>query len=93
MTWDRDLQMTHRLTIDYPEDYELIRRVYDALYVEGKPPFGLQAILDYLDANPEVFALNQKFAGVNWYRHHLGTLKTVDASQTRFAEHEKKPKA
>ena len=40
--------------------------------------------------NPEVFALNQKFAGVNWYRHHLGELKTVDASQTRVAEHERK---
>ena len=63
VVWDRDLQMTHRLTIDYAEDYELIRRVYDALYVPGKPPFGLQAILDYLDAHPEVFALNQKFAG------------------------------
>jgi len=90
VAWDRDLSMTHRLTIDYAEDYELIRRVYDALYVEGKPPFGLQAILDYLDAHPEVFALNQKFAGVNWYRHHLGELKTVDASRTRIPEHELK---
>jgi len=90
IVWDRDLSMTHRLTIDYAEDYELIRRVYDALYVEGKPPFGLQAILDYLNAHPEVFALNQKFAGVNWYRHHLGELKTVDASRTRIPEHERK---
>ena len=90
ITWDRDLSMTHRLTIDYAEDYELIRRVYDALHVEGKPPFGLQAILDYLDAHPDVFALNQKFAGVNWYRHHLGELKTVDASRTRVPEHERK---
>ena len=90
VVWDRDLQMTHRLTIDYAEDYELIRRVYDALYVPGKPPFGLQDILDYLEAHPEVFALNQKFAGVNWYRHHLGELKTVDASQTRIPEHERK---
>ena len=90
VVWDRDLPMTHRLTIDYAEDYELIRRVYDALYVPGKPPFGLQAILDYLEAHPEVFALNQKFAGVNWYRHHLGELKTVDASQTRVPEHERK---
>jgi hypothetical protein len=32
---------------------------------------------------------------VNWYRHHLGELKTVDASQTRIPEHERKapPKA
>ena len=64
--------------------------MYDALYVEGQPPFGLQAILDYLAAHPEVFALNQKFAGVNWYRHHLDELKTVDASRTRVPEHERK---
>jgi spore coat polysaccharide biosynthesis protein SpsF len=71
--------MTHRLTIDYAEDYELIRRVYDALYVEeaslrapGHPR---------LPGGPSrIFALNHKFAGVNWYRHHLGELKTVDAS-------------
>ena len=87
----RDLSITHRLTIDYAEDYELIRRVHDGLlHAEGKPPFGLQAILDYLDAHPEVFALNQKFAGVNWYRHHLGELKTVDASRTRVPAHEHK---
>jgi spore coat polysaccharide biosynthesis protein SpsF len=90
VVWDRDLQMTHRLTIDYAEDYELIRRVYDALHVEGQPPFGLQAILDYLEAHPDVFALNAKFAGVNWYRHHLGELRTVDASRTRVPEHERK---
>jgi spore coat polysaccharide biosynthesis protein SpsF len=40
VVWDRDLQMTHRLTIDYAEDYELIRKVYDALYVEGGRPSG-----------------------------------------------------
>jgi len=84
VTWDRDLQMTHRLTIDYPEDYALIQAVFDALHVEGHEPFGLDAILDYLDAHPDVFQLNQKFAGVNWYRHHLNELRTVDASQTRW---------
>jgi spore coat polysaccharide biosynthesis protein SpsF len=83
VTWERDLQMTHRLTIDYPEDYELIKNVFEALHVEGARPFGLQAILAYLDRHPEVFRINQKYAGVNWYRHHLNELKTVDASQTR----------
>jgi spore coat polysaccharide biosynthesis protein SpsF len=84
VAWDRDLQMTHRLTIDYPEDYELIRAVFDALHVEGGAPFGLESILAYLEEHPEVFRLNQKYAGVNWYRHHLDELKTVDASMTRW---------
>src|SRR5262249_43404691 len=88
VAWDRDLQMSHRLTIDYPEDHLVISAVFDALHREGAPPFGLQAILDFLDARPDVLALNQKYAGVNWYRHHLKHLKTVDASCTRWTEQE-----
>lgn len=86
VVWDRDLQMTHRLTIDYPDDYELIRRVFEALYRDDRPPFGLGEILAYLDAHPDVFRLNQRYAGVNWYRHHLAELRTVDASRTRFPD-------
>ncbi len=89
VTWDRDLSMSHRLTIDYQEDYELIRDVYEALYRQGEPPFSLEAILEYLDAHPEIFAKNAKLAGVNWYRHHLDDLATVDSSQTRWTEAER----
>jgi spore coat polysaccharide biosynthesis protein SpsF len=84
VAWERDLQMTHRLTIDYPEDYELIRIVFEALHGGGEPRFGLDEILGYLDAHPEVYRINHKYAGVNWYRHHLGELRTVDASRTRW---------
>jgi spore coat polysaccharide biosynthesis protein SpsF len=84
VAWEtgRDLSMTHRFTIDYREDYELIAAVYSALWPQD-PLFSLQQILDFLDARPDVFALNQRYAGVNWYRHHLADLRTVDASQTR----------
>jgi spore coat polysaccharide biosynthesis protein SpsF len=84
VAWERDLQMTHRLTIDYPEDYEVVRAVFEALHREGSAPFGLEEILAYLEAHPEVFRINQRYAGVNWYRHHLGELRTVDASRTRW---------
>lgn len=84
VAWERDLQMTHRLTIDYPEDYELIRRVFEALHREGVAPFGLDEILGYLDEHPDVYRINQRYAGVNWYRHHLGELRTVDPSRTRW---------
>jgi hypothetical protein len=32
---------------------------------------------------PEVLALNQHLAGINWYRHCLSELRTVSASDTR----------
>lgn len=84
VAWEtgRDLSMTHRFTIDYREDYELIRAVYDALY-DARRPFTVGDVVQYLDAHPDVYALNAKYAGVNWYRHHLNDLRTVDASQTR----------
>jgi spore coat polysaccharide biosynthesis protein SpsF len=80
----RDYSMTHRWTIDYPEDYEFIRRVYEELYAEN-PAFGIGDILGLLDARPDIAAINAKHAGVNWYRHHLQQLKTVDARHTGMA--------
>ncbi len=82
-TSKRDYSMSHRWTLDYPEDYEFIRRVYEELYPVNKA-FGLQDILDLLEVKPELQAINARYAGVNWYRHHLGELKTINASQTRI---------
>ncbi len=77
-----DYSMTHRWTIDYPEDYTFIRAVYEELYPRN-PCFGLQDILDLTERRPDIFALNSRYAGVNWYRHHLHELKTITADQTR----------
>jgi spore coat polysaccharide biosynthesis protein SpsF len=78
-----DLSRTHRFTIDYPEDYRFVRAVFEALYREDQPPFGLQEILELLASRPEIVALNARWAGVNWYRHHLDELRTVGAADTR----------
>lgn len=78
----RDYSLSHRWTLDYEEDYAFIRSVFEALY-PTTPEFGLDDILAFLDAFPEVANLNQAYAGVNWYRHHLSELTTVDARHTR----------
>lgn len=77
-----DYSMSHRWTIDYEEDYRFIAAIYDALY-PTLPDFSLEDILDYLENHPEVRALNERYVGVNWYRHHLDELKTVTPAQTR----------
>jgi spore coat polysaccharide biosynthesis protein SpsF len=82
----QDLSLTHRFTIDYPEDYRLIAAVYDALWTEERPIFGLEDIVRLLDVRPDLFALNARYAGVNWYRHHLGELRTVQSHETRSPE-------
>jgi spore coat polysaccharide biosynthesis protein SpsF len=46
-----------RWTIDYPEDYELLRRIFGELY-PGNPAFGIKEILDFLSAHPELEKIN-----------------------------------
>jgi spore coat polysaccharide biosynthesis protein SpsF len=77
-----DYSMTHRWTIDYMEDYLFIKEIYDGLY-NNNPEFRLNDILEYENKHPEIKALNEKYNGVNWYRNHLGELKTIKPEQTK----------
>jgi spore coat polysaccharide biosynthesis protein SpsF len=79
-----DYSMTHRFTIDYAEDYQFIRTVFDELH-PFNPLFGVGDILSLLERRPDIYEMNAGFAGVNWYRHHLDELTTVGAAQTRTA--------
>ena len=47
-----------RLTVDTPEDFELVTRVYEALY-PGKPDFGLADLATLFAARPDLRAINQ----------------------------------
>ena len=78
----RDLSMTHRVVLDYPEDYRLIQAVYDALHPVN-PAFGVADIVRFLDEHADVREVNARYRGVNWYRHHLGELRTVSSAETR----------
>jgi spore coat polysaccharide biosynthesis protein SpsF len=78
-----DFSMSHRWTIDYPEDYRFLCAVYEELHAPGAPPFTLDDVLALLRRKPEIAALNSHRAGVNWYRHHLHELRTISNHQTR----------
>jgi spore coat polysaccharide biosynthesis protein SpsF len=78
----KDYSMSHRFTIDYEQDYEFITRVYEELYTEDKI-FTLQDILNLLGEKPEIKKINEKYAGVNWYRNQLDELKTITKKNTR----------
>ncbi len=84
LVWETgfDYSMTHRFTIDYKEDYEFLKKVYDELY-EDNIRFGLNDILVLLEKKPEIKKINQMYAGVNWYRNHLKELKTITPEQTK----------
>jgi len=86
VTWETglDYSMSHRFTIDYREDYEFIKRVFEKLYPQN-PAFTCEDIINLLNREPEIQKLNADYIGVNWYRHHLGELKTISPGSTRHA--------
>lgn len=79
-----DYSMSHRWTIDYLEDYLFIESIYNALWTGEGRIFSMADILDLLSAKPELKEINARYAGVNWYRHHLGELRTKTAKDTRL---------
>jgi spore coat polysaccharide biosynthesis protein SpsF len=80
----RDLSRTHRWTIDYPEDYALVSKIYDHLWSPDRI-FSLDDILGLLDEEPSLMSTNARYAGVKWYHKHLSRLRTVTKDETRPA--------
>lgn len=59
-----------RWTLDEPEDYELIRQIFDHLY-ETNPHFTMTDILHLLNSHPELQEINNKFQRNEGYRLSL----------------------
>lgn len=59
-TYPGGLSRKYRWTLDYPEDYELVRVVYAALYRAGAC-FGREEIVRFFEENPHVALLNSGY--------------------------------
>ncbi|MDC7290710.1 glycosyltransferase family protein [Blautia schinkii] len=52
----------HRWTVDEPEDFEVVKRIYEYFVNErGTEDFGYKDIISYLSEHPEVKQINAKF--------------------------------
>ena len=51
-----------RCTVDYPEDFEFVKRVYEILYDENKI-FYLTDIVNLLNKQPDLKSINSKYMG------------------------------
>ncbi|MCX8175492.1 MAG: glycosyltransferase family protein [Candidatus Micrarchaeota archaeon] len=58
-----------RLTVDYPEDFEVIKAVYSAL--GAKKGFGLKEIAAYLKRNPKIASLNSHYIRDEGYHREI----------------------
>jgi spore coat polysaccharide biosynthesis protein SpsF (cytidylyltransferase family)/predicted dehydrogenase len=47
-----------RMTLDYPEDFEFFKKIFDSLYIDKKV-FSLTEILELIDAHPEIIEINK----------------------------------
>ncbi|MBI2339372.1 MAG: acylneuraminate cytidylyltransferase [Deltaproteobacteria bacterium] len=59
-----------RLTVDWPEDLIVLRRVYEDLRLNPDKPVSIEKIIAYLRSHPEINALNNRIdsgAGRIWY--------------------------
>lgn len=85
--WETELDYStsHRWTIDYPEDYEFIRKIFEGLY-SINPAFSLNDILNLLDRKPEIAKLNQKHLGKYWYENHLYELTNIDEYKKKLKD-------
>lgn len=52
-----------RWTIDYLEDYEFVKQVYESLYNKDRI-FGMEEVLDLLKKRPELIKINKKYVGI-----------------------------
>ena len=58
-----------RLTIDYFEDYLLIKKIFDSLYKKDKY-FSLIKIFSFLKKNKSLVKINKKYHKLQWQKFH-----------------------
>ena len=58
-----------RLTLDYHEDYVLIKKIFDNLYKKNKY-FTLEQILKFLKKNKKITNINKKYINLQWKKFH-----------------------
>ncbi|HEY4644311.1 MAG TPA: glycosyltransferase family protein [Bacteroidota bacterium] len=63
----RDLSTAERWTVDYPEDYEFVRSVYEGLCIDENKIFGVEEVLLFLDSHPDIRSINRQHCGKKWY--------------------------
>jgi spore coat polysaccharide biosynthesis protein SpsF len=61
------LSQTLRLTIDYPEDFQLLQAVYDQLYEPGRV-FSLDEVLQLFRREPQLANINRHLVEIYWQR-------------------------
>lgn len=74
----------YRLTIDYPKDLELVEAI-ERYYEESKISYSLNSLFKYLDANPDIVALNNDLTLI--YKTNPDLVAEIKQRTTYVGEH------
>lgn len=66
----------YRMSVDHQVDFDLVSKVYESLY-QHNPSFTLQDIIEFLNANPSVYKLNQHISLNEGYTQSLALDKSL----------------
>jgi spore coat polysaccharide biosynthesis protein SpsF (cytidylyltransferase family) len=73
----------YRLTLDYPDDYEFIKLVYEGI---GKDNFNFQDIKNYLNNNPKLLEINQHHSINEGYQQSLKEDNIINGERVYLRE-------
>jgi len=79
---DDSLYQANRWTVDFAEDFELVKQIFVQLYPQ-KPIFKMNDILALLEKKSELRHLNEERASSTWYTDYIEKLKTVDSQSLK----------
>ena len=70
---------SYRLTVDYQEDYELIKRIFE--HFTGNNDFTIYDVIEYLDKNPQIAGINSNIKVESANLEINTRLKTSDTDE------------
>jgi len=74
--WRRfDARYKYKLSVDSPNDFKVVAKIFDAL--KAKPGFGMNEVVELLESNPELAAMNKDSVANSGYRTSLDNDKPV----------------
>lgn len=79
---DDKLYRNYRLTLDYKEDFYVISKIFNSLYIKNKF-FSFSDIIKFIKKNKKIL-INKKLIKVNWYAKVYKKLKTISKKDTNL---------
>lgn len=83
----QDLSFKYRWTLDYIEDYMLIKEIFSHLYLTNSS-FGMNDIIQLMEAEPYLLNYNSMYVGRFWYENYFDQLQQIEEYKLKYKNYE-----